>query len=70
MTKPPMPLREAVKLLTDLKDDFFSAPPVGFRLSQDDCWECARAFVAVLESHNEFMESALAWQETRGGMNR
>jgi hypothetical protein len=70
MTKPPMLLRDAVKLLTDLKHDFAGAPPVGFHLSQDDCWECARALAELLSSHNAFMEERIAWQETREGMNR
>lgn len=70
MTKPPMLLAEAVKLLSDLRHDFHSAPPVGFHLSQDDCWECAKAMDAVLSSHNAFMEEHIAWQETREGMNR
>lgn len=70
MTKPPMPLAEAIKLLRDLKDDFASAPPCGFRLSQDDCCTCAKALTELLASHNAFMEEHIAWQETREGMNR
>lgn len=67
---PPILLRDAIKLVTDFKDDLSGAPPVGFHLSQDDCWACAAALVEVLSSHNAFMEERLAWQETREGMNR
>lgn len=70
MTTPPMPLVEAIKLLTDLKDDLFSAPVFGLQLSQDDCVDCGRALVELLASHNAFMEERIAWQETREGMNR
>jgi hypothetical protein len=70
MTKPPMRLAEAVKLLSDLRHDFHSTPPHGFTLSQDDCRECARALDELLSSHNAFMEERIAWQETREGMNR
>lgn len=70
MTKPPMPLAEAVKLLSDLRHDFHAAPPQGFALSQDDCWACALAMDEVLRSHNAFMEEHIAWQETREGMSR
>lgn len=63
-------LRDAVKLVTDLKDDFASAPPYGFTFSQDDCRECALALIELLSSHNALMEERIAWQETREGMNR
>lgn len=70
MIKPPMPLAEAVKLLRDLKGDFFSVPVFGLTLSQDDCVDCGRALDELLRSHNAFMEEHIAWQETREGMNR
>lgn len=63
-------LRDAIKTVTDLKDDFLSAPPEGFRLSQDDCHLCGVAMIELLRSHNAFMEDMIAWQETREGMNR
>lgn len=67
---PPIFLRDAIKLVTDLKADFEGAPPVGFHFSQDDCWACAAALAEMLASHNAFMEERIAWQETREGMNR
>lgn len=70
MTKPEMSLAAAILLITDLRDDLSSAPPVGFRLSQNDCWECAQAMRRILESHRLFTEEHIAWQEIREGMNR
>lgn len=66
----PISLLDALRLVTDLKDDFSSAPPQGFHLSQDDCWACALAMAEILQSHNAFTEEHIAWQETREGMNR
>jgi hypothetical protein len=48
MTKAPPCIDDAIKSVADLGHDLSSAPTYGFTLSQDDCWNCARAIDAVL----------------------